>query len=89
MPLLHHVARHLIHFLVGDFLAIHLGNGIGADSAPAKIIENSAGNKRNDHHDADDGKEADQKYFLKSALGLQESNHLPIGSGKIKGETGL
>ncbi len=66
--------------------AIYLGNGIGADAAASKVIENSTGNKRDDHHDADDGKEADEKHSLNAALSLQESNHLPMGSEKIRGE---
>ena len=80
---LHHVARHLIDFLNGDLLAIDLGYGIGADAAAAQVIENSTGNKRDNHHDADDGKEADEKHSLNAALGLQESNHLPLGSEKL------
>jgi hypothetical protein len=83
---LHHVSRYLIHFLNGDVLAVHLGNGIGADSAAGKITKHSARDKGDNHHDADDGEETDQKDFLKSAGGLQESNHLPMGSGKVKGE---
>jgi hypothetical protein len=85
VTLLHDVARNHVHFLISDVLAIDFCDGIFADTSTANVIENSARNKRNDHHDADDGEEADQKRFLKSARGLQESNHLPLGSEK-KGE---